>query len=70
MPVVDGFLLYQKIKRTDSKVKICFLTASEYYYEQFRKEQGFNDFKQESFLRKPIGNKDLVHAIKNLFGSG
>jgi DNA-binding response OmpR family regulator len=23
MPMVDGFLLYQKIKTTDSKVKIC-----------------------------------------------
>ncbi len=25
MPVVDGFLLYHKIRRTDSSVKICFL---------------------------------------------
>jgi DNA-binding response OmpR family regulator len=39
MPEVDGFQLYQKVRKIDSSVKICFLTASEYYYEQFRKEQ-------------------------------
>jgi DNA-binding response OmpR family regulator len=68
MPIIDGFLLYQKIKRTDSNVKICFLTAGEFYYEEFRKEYGFSDFKQESFLRKPIETKDLVHAIKEAVG--
>jgi len=26
MPIIAGFLLYQKIKTTDTKVKICFLT--------------------------------------------
>ena len=66
MPDVDGFKLYQKIRRTDGKVKIIFLTASEYYYEQFRKENGFDEFNQELFLRKPIETEDLVHEIKKL----
>jgi len=66
MPVIDGFLLYQKIKGTDSKVKICFLTATEYFHEEIRKRQGVGDFKQELFLRKPIENEELVHTIKKL----
>ena len=70
MPEVDGFNLYHKVKRTDGKIKIIFLTASEYYYEQFRKEKGFNYFKQELFLRKPIGTEDLVQAINKLLGFG
>jgi DNA-binding response OmpR family regulator len=69
MPEVDGFNLYQKIRRTDGKVKIIFLTASEYYYEQFRKESGFDEFNQELFLRKPIETEDLVQAIKKLLES-
>jgi CheY-like chemotaxis protein len=69
MPVVDGFLLYQKIRRTDSKVKVCFFTASEYFHEQVRKEEGFDGFNQESFLRKPIEIKDLVYTTKKLLGS-
>jgi DNA-binding response OmpR family regulator len=68
MPVIDGFHLYQKIKTTDSKVKICFLTATEYFHEEIRKQQGLGDFKQESFLRKPIENEELVHLIKKLLG--
>jgi CheY-like chemotaxis protein len=70
MPEVDGFQLYQKITRTDSKVKIIFLTASEYYHERFRKEKGFNNFKQEIFLRKPIETEDLVQVIKRLMEFG
>jgi DNA-binding response OmpR family regulator len=69
MPVIDGFLLYQKIKRTDSKVKICFLTATEYFHEEIRREQGLGNYKQESFLRKPIENKDLVREIDKLLQS-
>jgi DNA-binding response OmpR family regulator len=69
MPEVGGFHLYQKIREADSKVKICFLTASEYYYEQFRKERGYDVFKQEFFLRKPIGAEDLVQAINKLLES-
>ena len=28
MPVIDGFSLYEKIKKLDGKVIICFLTAA------------------------------------------
>ena len=66
MPIIDGFLLYQNIKTTDSKVKICFLTATEFYYEQIKNKYDYGDFKEELFLRKPIENKDLVNSIKKL----
>ena len=46
-------------------VKICFLTASEFYRERFRKEQGFDEFDQESLLAKPIDMKYLVYTTKN-----
>ena len=39
MPQMDGFELYREIKKVDKKAKICFLTASELYYENFRKEK-------------------------------
>jgi CheY-like chemotaxis protein len=37
MPKMDGFELYNKIKEKDPKMKICFLTASEMFYEEIRK---------------------------------
>ena len=66
MPNVDGFHLYQKIKRTDNRVKICFLTASEFYDEEIRKEQGFDVFNEELFLRKPIEIACLIDTIRPL----
>ena len=66
MPNVDGFQLYRKIKRTDSRVKICFLTASEFYDEEIRKEQGFDGFNEELFLRKPVEIACLIDTIRPL----
>ncbi len=67
--VVILIQLYQKIKRTDCRVKVCFLTASEFYHEEIRKEEGFDGFNKELFLRKPIEIASLVDAIKTLLNS-
>jgi DNA-binding response OmpR family regulator len=65
----DGFHLYQEIRRVDSMVKICFLTATEFFHEEIRKDHGFDEFNQETFLRKPIDTKDLVYQINKLLES-
>jgi DNA-binding response OmpR family regulator len=38
IPKMNGFQLYDEIKKKDHKAKVCFLTASELNYEEFRKE--------------------------------
>jgi DNA-binding response OmpR family regulator len=63
---IDGFLLYQKIRMKDNNVKLCFLTATEYFREEIRKEHGFDEFDRVLFLRKPIEIEDLVGEIKKL----
>ena len=62
MPQMDGFELYREIKKVDKKAKICFLTASELYYENFRKEK-FADLDNELFIIKPISNAELLKKI-------
>jgi DNA-binding response OmpR family regulator len=69
MPVMDGFHLYQEIKKIDSKVRVCFLTASELYYERFRKEKEFAETDKDLFLRKPIENEDLIKKINTIISS-
>ena len=39
MPKMNGFELYTKIREKDPKVKICFLTATEIFYEKFRNRE-------------------------------
>ena len=62
MPEMDGFHLYQEMKKINNKIKLCFLTASGMYYEQFRKEQ-FSGIDKDLFLRKPIENEDMLVRI-------
>ena len=68
MPVMDGFELYNKIKEKDSKVKICFLTASELFYEEFRKTRYMLGEKlgEEYFIQKPIKIDELVQKMNSL----
>ena len=68
MPKMDGFDLYQEIKKIDSQVRICFLTASEMYSEEFRKE-AYCSLDKDMFLRKPIENEDLLNKINMIIRS-
>ena len=63
MPQMDGFELYREIKKVDKKAKICFLTASELYYENIRKEK-FTPLDKELFIIKPISNAELLKKIE------
>jgi DNA-binding response OmpR family regulator len=65
MPGMDGFELYKEIKEKDPNVKACFLTASELYYKEFRTRE-YSALDKELFIRKPIGNEELIKEIKRL----
>jgi CheY-like chemotaxis protein len=71
MPKMDGFQLYMKIREKDPKIKICFLTASELYYEEFRKmhhELG-KTINEDYFIQKPIRNEDLVKHLTQIINN-
>jgi DNA-binding response OmpR family regulator len=68
MPKMDGFQLYDEIKKKDQKAKICFLTASELYYEEFRKKE-YNAIDKNLFIRKPIENELLLNEVKRIINS-
>jgi CheY-like chemotaxis protein len=68
MPKMDGFELYIKLREKDPKVKICFLTASELFYEEFRNARLKLGEKvgEEYFIQKPIKTEDLIKKINTL----
>ena len=68
MPKMDGFELYIKIREKDPKFKICFLPASEMYYEKFRKARSEigKIIGEDCFIQKPIKNEDLVKKLINI----
>ena len=65
---MDGFELYQKLKERDKNVKICFLTASELYYERYRKKE-YSALDKNLFLKKPIDNDDLLKEVNKIIKS-
>jgi CheY-like chemotaxis protein len=65
MPKMDGFELYDKLKKRDSDVKVCFLTASELYYEEFRKKE-YCAIDKNLFIRKPIDNENLLKEVNKI----
>ena len=65
MPNIDGFGLYKKIKEMDKNIKICFLTASEAYYQQFR-EKDYHELSRDLFIQKPIELEELLKRIADM----
>lgn len=68
---MNGFELYSKIRKIDEKVKVCFVTAFEVYYEglknRFQPSIASPGLKEEDvrcFIKKPIDIDELVKRIK------
>lgn len=64
MPQMSGFELYYKIKEIDDKVKVCFITAFEEHYDEFKKLFPHLD-EFECYIRKPLGMQDLIGIVKS-----
>jgi CheY-like chemotaxis protein len=63
MPKMDGFELYEKLRKIDNKVKACFITAYDVYSESLR--EIFPGFEVDCFMKKPIQNEDLLRKVMN-----
>src|SRR5437660_7757175 len=65
MPEMDGFSLYEEIRKIDEKVKVCFITAFEVNYQALRAvfpaATTTDDIR--CFIRKPVDMDDLVKRI-------
>jgi DNA-binding response OmpR family regulator len=65
IPEMDGFTLFEKIKKLDDKVAICFLTAADdaYYKTSKKKHYGINE---NCVIHKPVDNESLLKRIKSV----
>ena len=80
MPKMNGFELYQEIRKVDAKVKICFVTAFDIYPGEIKKEFHRNsngkyqdkeeeELDLECIIQKPIGIDELVKRVKKQLNS-
>lgn len=68
MPQMNGYDLYQEIKKKDHKVKVCFVTASDVYLESLK--QRFPRLELGCLIRKPFDMNNLVNRIEKELASG
>ena len=64
MPEMDGFLVYNEIKKLDNRIKVCFLTAGEIYCGIYA--DSFSSVDVKYFIRKPIENEELIKCVHQI----
>lgn len=67
MPKMNGFELYNLIRKLDGQTRICFWTAFDVCYEELRKS--FPTMDEKFFIRKPITMNDLADHIEKITNS-
>ncbi|HEY7109574.1 MAG TPA: response regulator [Nitrososphaeraceae archaeon] len=63
MPKMDGFQLYEELRKKDENVKVIFITAFDINYQAMRKM--YPHLKIESFVRKPVDSEHLISAVRS-----
>src|SRR5690242_20878788 len=64
MPKMNGFELLNKLRKKDTKVKVCFITSFEAYYKAMIEEYPYLKKDANCIIRKPITEMDLVSRIR------
>ena len=61
MPSIDGFDLYQEMRKIDNKVKFCFLTGKATCCDE--SIEGYRSLNGDMFIRKPISVRDFLKEV-------
>jgi DNA-binding response OmpR family regulator len=64
MREMDGFELYDKLRKIDNNIKVCFLTAAQEYYDKYKERYSW--LQNECFITKPITLESLVNTINSV----
>jgi two-component system, OmpR family, response regulator ChvI len=65
MPELSGLELYKRIKKKDSRIKVCFITAFVDYYRSIVEKFNLNF---NCFIRKPITIENLIKHLNTELG--
>lgn len=62
MPGMDGFQLHQELKHIDGKVRVCFMTAFEVYFDALKETfpDSYNDI---CFVKKPFSINEFAERV-------
>jgi DNA-binding response OmpR family regulator len=64
MKGLDGFELYNKMRKIDENIQICFKSASNTFYEKYKRL--YPEIKNECYIQKPLGIKNLASIVNKI----
>gem|GEM_PF-1135483 len=64
MKRLDGVELYNRMRNIDENVQVCFITASNTFFEKYKKQ--YPGIEKECFIQKPITIKNLANTIDSI----
>ena len=64
MPKMNGFELYNRLKKMDRDIKVCFLTASNETYREELRKQKHPELNRDLYLEMPLPIKEIIAEIK------
>jgi DNA-binding response OmpR family regulator len=67
MPEINGFELYEKIKKIDNNVHVLFLTALSDFSNYILQSNNLSSmFSEKSIIQKPVDNEELLKRIMTM----
>jgi two-component system catabolic regulation response regulator CreB/two-component system response regulator ChvI len=63
MPKMTGFELARALGKKEATLPICFLSANELYYDEFK--QAFPTLQVSRYIKKPVQIQKLADIIKS-----
>ncbi|MDQ6667943.1 MAG: response regulator [Thermoproteota archaeon] len=64
MKGLDGFELYNEMRKIDENIQICFISASNSFYEKYKSL--YPEIQNECFIQKPVRIKELANSINTI----
>jgi DNA-binding NarL/FixJ family response regulator len=68
MPKINGFDLYRQLKKSDTSVRVCFLTSFKSMNEEVQKDVSHNRC-QGIYQKKPVSISNLANQIEAAIAS-
>jgi two-component system aerobic respiration control sensor histidine kinase ArcB len=64
MKGLDGFELYNKMRKIEENIQICFLSASNSFHQKYKNI--YPEIQNECFIQKPVRIKELAKTIDTI----
>jgi two-component SAPR family response regulator len=65
MPKMNGYELYNQMRKIDDRVKFCFITAFDIQKDECLDSLAIlSDKEKPTIIRKPIGLEELVKIVR------